>query len=132
MEAISQVTDVTKEIKDLGISEKLIAFMKKRQIPGASPVGTKDDYHFCAQIGKFPPNSGMQIYLQKPHVTIFCLRKDDETEARVISINPRDRSLGPDVTITLTESQYDSLKTILDQHFDELSVRDLLKFESLN
>ena len=131
MEAISQTTNVTEEIKNLGIADKLIEFMKKRPTPGASPVGTKDDYHFCAQIGKFPPNAGMQIYLQKPHVTIFCLRKD-EKDARVVSINPRDRSLGPDITLTLTESQYDSLKTVLDQHFDELDVRDLLKFESFN
>lgn len=131
-EEISQMTDITEQVKKLGIAEKILLFMKRQPLPGFNASGKPDDYRYYAQIGKFPPNCGMEIYTQKPHVTIICERTHGDMGVRAMSINPRDYSFGPDISVTLTQEQFDSLKALLAEHFEDLDVLTLLKFESLN
>lgn len=125
LEDLSPTTDVTEVVRDKRIGDVFLQYFRSKPITGFDASGTADDFNFYAQLSKYSQTALMYPFLKRPHITVVAERVDGQG-IRAISINPEDYSFGPLKDIKLAPSQHSALIEVLDEHFEDINVMNLL------
>lgn len=121
----TEVTDVTEVIRANKIDAVLLQYFRQRPIQGFDTNGRNDDYIFYAQVAQYPMNAPVELFLKRPHITVFVERISGCEGIRALSINPSDFSFGPS-NIKLTMQQHNALVEDLNRQFAPVDVSFML------